>query len=229
MKLDSEIYHKKGRISLKSWIMEHKIYFVVAIFLFIGSGYYFYGNESVEPAPINSSSDKNNLQDEGKGLDENNQPNPVTQPEQIMVDVKGQVKQPGVYQSNTGERIVDVIGRAGGLTEQADQTQVNLAEHVQDAMIIYIPTKGEEGVISPSPSGGSVTPGETSQNQGKININKADEQEMQNLPGIGPAKAAAIIDYRNTGGPFKTVEDLKNVSGIGDKTFEKLKDLIVVK
>lgn len=214
---------------MKSWIMEHKIYFGVAIFLVFGGGYYFYGNQSVETVPINSSIDKNMLQDEGKGIKENKQPNQVTQPEKIMVDVKGQVKQPGVYESNTGERIMDVIGRAGGLTEQADQTQVNLAEHVQDAMIIYIPSKGEEGASTPSSSGGNMAADGTSQNQGKININKADEQELQNLPGIGPAKAAAIIDYRNTGGPFKTIEDLKNVSGIGDKTFEKLKDLLVVK
>ncbi len=222
-------YTLKGWIFLKSWIMEHKIYFGVAIFLVFGGGYYFYGNQSVETVPINSSIDKNMLQDEGKGIKENKQPNQVTQPEKIMVDVKGQVKQPGVYESNTGERIMDVIGRAGGLTEQADQTQVNLAEHVQDAMIIYIPSKGEEGASTPSSSGGNMAADGTSQNQGKININKADEQELQNLPGIGPAKAAAIIDYRNTGGPFKTIEDLKNVSGIGDKTFEKLKDLLVVK
>jgi competence protein ComEA len=124
---------------------------------------------------------------------------------------------------------MDVIGRAGGLTDQADQTQVNLAEHVVDEMVIYIPAKGEEGDTLTTSGPSSNSSGGTGQNQGKIDLNKADEQELQNLPGIGPAKAAAIIEFRNTSGPFKTIEDLKNISGIGDKTFEKLKDLIVVK
>jgi competence protein ComEA len=81
------------------------------------------------------------------------------------------------------------------------------------------------------PAGTTVNPsntGGTSGNQAKINLNKADETQLQNLPGIGPSKAAAIIEYRETSGLFKNVEDLKEISGIGDKTFEKLKDLITV-
>lgn len=147
-------------------------------------------------------------------------------PEKIMVDVKGQIKQPGVYQANTGERVIDIISRAGGLTDKADQGMVNFAERVEDEMIIYIPAKGEEGLSSPASTGGNPAASIGSQKESKININKADETELQNLPGVGPAKAAAIVEYRNTSGPFKTVDDLKNISGIGDKTFEKLKDLI---
>ncbi|PFO03837.1 competence protein ComEA [Bacillus sp. AFS076308] len=185
----------------------------------------------MDSAPLNSISQVNEAlkQDVETGTEKNATP-AANQPENIMVDVKGQVNRPGVYQSNTGERVIDVIGRAGGLTEQADQTQVNFAEHVEDEMVIYIPGKGEEGSSLPSSIGTSGTVSSADgQKQGKININKADEQELQNLPGIGPAKAAAIIEFRNTSGPFKAIEDLKNISGIGDKTFEKLKDLIAVK
>ncbi|MEH7120806.1 helix-hairpin-helix domain-containing protein, partial [Neobacillus vireti] len=89
---------------------------------------------------------------------------------------------------------------------------------------------GEEGSALPLQTGtGGTASNGTGQKQGKINLNKADEAELQNLPGVGPAKAAAIIEFRETSGPFKTIEDLKNISGIGDKTFEKLKDLIDVK
>ena len=216
---------------MKNWLIEHKFTFIAVVLIVFGGCYYFYVNDNEEPAPTNSILDKNKLQAEGMETDNKKQTNPAAaQTDKIMVDVKGQVKLPGVYQSNTGERVIDVIGRAGGLTDQADQTQVNFAEHVQDEMVIYIPAMGEEGVATPGTTVGSVMVSDgAGQSQGKININKANEQELQNLPGIGPAKAAAIIEYRNASGPFKVVEDLKSISGIGDKTFEKLKDLIVVK
>ena len=151
-------------------------------------------------------------------------------PEKIIVDVKGQIKHPGVYQSSEGERVIDVITRAGGLTENGDASQVNFAEHVVDEMVIYIPAKGEEGQTTAGTGGKNLTTssGLASNNQGKIDLNKADVTELQNLPGIGPAKATAIIEYRDTNGKFNAIEDLKNISGIGDKTFEKLKDLILV-
>lgn len=213
---------------MKDWLIEHKFYVLAAVFIAFGGVYYFYVYE--ESLPNQSISGiENKLQSEVKEGENKNLANKAEQPEKIMVDVKGQIKQPGVYLSNIGERVIDVIGRAGGLTDQADQSQVNFAEHVQDEMVIYIPAKGEEGLTTPGPSGGSTTGSSSaSHNQSKININKADENEFQNLPGIGPAKATAIIEYRNSSGPFKAIEELKNISGIGDKTFEKLKDLVVV-
>ncbi|WML40626.1 helix-hairpin-helix domain-containing protein [Neobacillus sp. OS1-2] len=216
---------------MKDWLIEHKLAVIAVIFIVGGSLYYFYAQDNVEPVPMNSIVEENNLQTEEKEPVDRTKTNEAAKlPEKIMVDVKGQVKLPGVYQSNIGERVIDVIGRAGGLTEQADQAQVNFAEHVQDEMVIYIPAMGEEGEAATTGSSGEdrLASSAASQGKGKININKADEQELQNLPGIGPAKATAIIEYRNTSGSFKEVEDLKNISGIGDKTFEKLKDLIVV-
>ena len=216
---------------MKDWLIEHKIHMAVVLLFIVGGSIFFYLQGSNESAPLNSLSQDDMVLKEGVKIETEKKAAPaVNEPENIMVDVKGQVVRPGVYQSNTGERVIDIIGRAGGLTKQADQTQVNFAQHVEDEMVIYIPGKGEDESTIPQPTGssGTVSVG-TEQKQGKININKADGQELQNLPGIGPAKAAAIIEYRNASGPFKTIEDLKNISGIGDKTFEKLKDLIVVK
>ncbi|WP_026563515.1 helix-hairpin-helix domain-containing protein [Bacillus sp. UNC41MFS5] len=213
---------------MKDWLIEHKISVLLGALLALGGIYYFYVSDSAATSPVNTLSIEEKVQEDEKekgSIQSDKQPE---LPEKIMVDVKGQIKQPGVYQANTGERVIDVISRAGGLTDKADQGMVNFAEHVKDEMIIYIPAKGEEGISSPITSPGNPASSVGSQNEAKININKADETELQNLPGIGPAKAAAIIEYRNTSGPFKTVEDLKNISGIGDKTFEKLKDLIAI-
>lgn len=210
---------------MKDWMYEHKMYVIITAIIAFAAIFYFLEEskssvsdvENIVPQEIKDEKDIPPVQEE------------IQEPEIIMVDVKGQVTMPGVYSSSQGERVIDVIQRAGGLTENADESQVNFAEHVQDAMVIYIPAKGEEGVtvsagttVNPSITGGG------SGNQAKINLNKADETQLQNLPGIGPSKAAAITEYRETSGPFKSVEDLKNISGIGDKTFEKLKDLITV-
>ncbi|OLS41781.1 helix-hairpin-helix domain-containing protein [Bacillus sp. MRMR6] len=212
---------------MKDWIIKHRLYVIAAVFVAFAGSFY------ITNQPNSSLSDAENVlpaEITGGGEGENlHQPDQDQKPplENMMVDVKGQVKKPGVYQANLGERIIDLIGRAGGLTELADEAQVNFAEHVQDAMVIYIPAQGEEGQLVTGISGS--TQGSAGNLSGKINLNKADETELQNLPGIGPAKAAAIIEYRETNGSFKAIEDLKNISGIGDKTFEKLKELIDVR
>lgn len=142
----------------------------------------------------------------------------------LFVDVKGAVSSPGLYEAKEGDRVLDAIDQAGGLIKTADEKQVNFAQKVHDEMIIYIPEKGEV-VEEALPA--MAAPSST-QAAGKININRADLSELQNLPGVGPAKAQAIIDYREEQGPFKKVEDIQNVSGIGEKTFEKLQESITV-
>lgn len=158
-------------------------------------------------------------------------PAPEERNEPMYVDVKGAVKTPGLYRVKEGDRMIDAITLAGGLTEKADEKQLNLAQKVHDEMVIYVPEKGEEpGEYLPQfgqQSGGSPAVGE--EVGGKVNINKADASQLETLPGIGPAKAKAIIDYREQQGGFKQEEDLKNVSGIGEKTFEKLQDSITVR
>jgi len=141
----------------------------------------------------------------------------------IYIDLKGAVLKPGVYMVEENSRVQDVIQLAGGFLENADQTKINLAARVEDEMVVYVPKMGEEGAID---SGG---PSATQINDGKVNINNATSEQLQGLPGIGPAKAEKILSYRETNGPFKTVEDLVNVSGIGEKSFEQLKDMVKVR
>ena len=152
-------------------------------------------------------------------------------PQTIIVDVKGAVKYPGVYTLSEEQRIVDAIEAAGGYTDDANPILINHAQKLQDEMVVYIPNSSEDALeemeqflqiteTSSTSSGNS---------SGKININKAAESELTQLPGIGPSKASAIIQHRSEQGNFRTVEDLKQVTGIGDKTFEQLKDLIDVK
>lgn len=145
--------------------------------------------------------------------------------EPMYVDVKGAVKTPGLYRVKEGDRILDVISLAGGLAEKADEKQLNLAQKVHDEMVLYVPEMGEETEVhmvnSDQQGGGSQ--GISGQEGDKININKADASQLETLPGIGPAKAKAIIDYREQQGGFKQEEDLKNVSGIGEKRMKNYK------
>jgi competence protein ComEA len=151
----------------------------------------------------------------------------VQEVEVMLVDVKGAVVKPGVYEVMGDERVINVIDKAGGLKEGADDTKINFAQRVTDEMVLYIPLIGEEGATMPISSG--TNPVSTSSREEKININVASAEELQNLPGIGPSKAEAIISQRENNGLFQTIDDLKLVAGIGDKTFEKLQELIIVK
>ncbi|MFS0786253.1 helix-hairpin-helix domain-containing protein [Shouchella sp. 1P09AA] len=143
----------------------------------------------------------------------------------IIVDVKGAIEQPGVYSFIEGDRVDDAIDRAGGFTETAEVNQVNLAQKLIDEQVIYVPEIGEEPVQVAIGAGGSGGQDE----EGKVNLNTASVEELQALPGIGPSKAATIVQYREENGLFQTVEDIKNVSGIGEKSYESLKDAISVK
>jgi competence protein ComEA len=216
---------------LKDWFVAKKYYVLIFIVMVFGCGYYFFIYQSSQSSEktISKLEKDDQLETEQK-IKTNSQPEP--QPkivETIMIDIKGEVKKPGVYQSNKDERVMDVINRAGGLTEKADESQVNFAAHVQDEMIIFIPTKGQVSPIPPQNlTGGNTTANGTGPKSNKINLNTADENELQNLPGIGPSKATAIVAFRNENGPFQSIEDLKKISGIGDKTFEKLKESIMV-
>ncbi len=136
---------------------------------------------------------------------------------EIYIDISGRVKHPGVYSVPAGSRLFEVIEEAGGLLKDAEMDQVNRAEVVTDGQKIIIPAKGEQT----SPVTGMTA-------SGLININTADSITLQEIPGVGPATAEKIIAYRTENGRFAAKEDIKNVSGIGDKTYEKMKDKITV-
>ena len=140
----------------------------------------------------------------------------------VFVDIKGEVKKPGVYQMKAGDRVKDAIDAAGGLTEEADSQKVNLAKRLEDQMVIVVPKVGEEVE--------EILAGETSKEatkEGKVNINTATVEELKTLKGVGEKKAEAIIEYRKKNGSFQTKEDLMKVRGIGKKLFESFQERIV--
>lgn len=146
----------------------------------------------------------------------------------IKVYVTGEVKNQGVIELEEGARIADAIEKAGGKTEQANLKNVNLAYQLEDGQKIYIPNINDiETEIVDDGASGIVD--DTTATQGTININKADEIELQSLNGIGESLAASIVEYRKENGKFETIEDLKNVPGIGDSKFENIKAYIKVK
>lgn len=155
----------------------------------------------------------------------------------VIIHITGSVKNPGIVKLKEGSRIEDAIEAAGGLTENADITKVNLAYVVEDGTKIKIPSTSEEDIgdedIINSKSGDNIIIEENTVSSNNstqtININKATEKEFETLPGIGPSLASKIIEYRNQNGKFESIEDIKNVNGIGDNKYEKIKDLITVK
>lgn len=153
-----------------------------------------------------------------------------TQREQVTVDVKGAVIKPGVYTLKARSRVTDAIKAAGGMTEGADAKSVNLAASLSDEEVIYVASKDENvSVLGQSGSGSaSDKGGKTSQKDSKINLNTAIAEELQTISGIGAKRAEDIIAYRESHGGFQSVDDLKNVSGIGDKTLEKIRESIYV-
>ncbi|MER2225696.1 MAG: helix-hairpin-helix domain-containing protein [Carnobacterium sp.] len=161
-----------------------------------------------------------------------------SQSEIIYVDVKGAVYLPGVYEVTSEMRLIDAIELAGGFSDKANQNPVNLSLKLTDQMVIFIPEIGaveektaeletsavpiEEAVITVPKENSETATSE------KININLADSIELQQLSGIGEKKAEQIMSYRQENGSFQKIEDLKNVSGIGEKTFEALRANITV-
>jgi competence protein ComEA len=158
----------------------------------------------------------------------------------IAVDVAGAVVSPGVYELPEDARVADALDSAGGLSSDADREWVaqnsNFAAKLTDGDKIYIPKVGEAApTLTPSPSPAGVvsrsviSTGDESTNCSRVNINSASAATLDEcLPGIGPVYAERIIEYREAHGGFKTIEEIQNVSGIGPKTFEKIKDQITV-
>jgi competence protein ComEA len=133
---------------------------------------------------------------------------------EIYVHVLGAVKLPGIYQLGEGARVVDALAAAGGTDQQADLRAINLARPLADGEQLYVPTQGEAAVASFSPS------------DGKVNLNTADQAQLETLPRIGPALAARIVQWRETHGRFRSVQDLLAVPGIGEKLLAGIKDLV---
>ena len=144
----------------------------------------------------------------------------------VTVDVKGAVKKPGVYQLKSSSRVHDALLKAGGMTDEADLKSINQAQKLVDEAVVYVAKVGENVVDVTTNTGASSA---TSQaKSGLVNLNTATEADFQTISGIGQKRAQDIIAYREANGKFKSVDDLKNVTGIGAKTLEKLKEYVTV-
>lgn len=147
----------------------------------------------------------------------------VSEPSVICVHICGAVNNPGVYEGKANLRLYQFIELAGGFREDASVESLNLAQGVQDGMQIYVPSK-QEAVTPPA----LLPSTENSVQNSKLNLNTASKSELTQLPGIGEVKAEAILSYRDTNGKFQTIEELMNIPGIKEATFEQIKDLITV-
>ncbi len=150
--------------------------------------------------------------------------------ENIKVYITGEINNSGVYELKKGSRVIDLIKLAGDLTKDGDLNAINPARTLRDGESITIPKKVLVNSLTEedAPSNNLSTSQSGKTKEGLININRASKSELMELPGIGEVKSQAIIDYREENGSFVSIEDIKEVSGIGDKTFEKIKDKITV-
>lgn len=200
------------------------LYICIAIILIvIGIIYYIHENFSKSEEFISTIDVDNsiNLQTEETTIEE----------QKIKVYITGEVNVPGVFEISEGERIEDLIKHAGGVTLDANLSNVNLAYKLEDGQKVYIPNKEEKDVIILSTENGEnvIQESQEKEKSGKVNINTANIEKLCEVPGIGEAMAKRIISYREENGKFKTIEDIKNVSGIGDKKLENMKEFIVIK
>lgn len=189
-------------------------------------------------------------------IEQNKETTPSYEQKKIKIDIKGEVLNPGVYELNEGDRVIEAVNISGGLTNDADTTLINLSKNLKDEMVIIIYNKYEidklkeeknkkEVIIEyiekececpDNINDACITDNKESEekeeskeeNNKKISLNEGTLEELMTIPGIGETKAQSIIEYRTQNKEFKTIEEIKNIKGIGESTFEKLKDFITI-
>ncbi|PDZ41722.1 competence protein ComE [Bacillus cereus] len=171
-------------------------------------------NQNVERTPITMNVQEKEIEKKGKPKISDTKEQKRT----IIIDVKGAVSKEGVYEMKEGDRVKDAVQKAGGFLSEVDMKKVNLAQIVQDQMLLYIPSKNEseQGVFT------------SSKEDGKIRINTAAKEQLEKITGIGSRKAESILKYREEHGPFQKIEDLLEIDGIGAKSLEKIKGQIII-
>lgn len=206
---------------------KQKIIFIIIIFFMVSIiVYYIYSsinNFESESSMQNDTSDFSTSEDVKNEISED------SEKDEILIHISGSVKNEKVISLPEGSRIQDAINAAGGLTDEADLTNINLAYILEDGEKIYIPKKGEQTDENVDNSNSSLSKNSNNSKQIKVNINKASQEELEKISGIGPSTALKIINYRKENGKFTSKEDIKNVPGIGDIKYENIKDYIYVK
>ena len=208
-------------------ISKNQVVILIIILMLIGGVvYYLYNNNSEDDMDF-LYLEENIVEEENL---QNNQIQETMEEAEIVVHITGQVVNNGIVKLKENSRIIDAIEAAGGATLDANLSKINLAFALSDGQKVYIPSidDEEEKEYGTKGSGETVSEENNSINQ-SININTATSQQLQELPGIGEAIANRIIAYRNLNGKFEKIEDIKNVSGIGEAKFNNIKDYICVK
>ncbi|MBD3860566.1 helix-hairpin-helix domain-containing protein [Bacillus sp. 28A-2] len=203
-------------------LKKYSLYIAIGIMIVITISFFFLagkGGKNAEPGVLKENIESPvTLEEKEEGAE--------SEPSSIVVEVKGAVRKPGVYTFRSEDRVEEAIKRAGGFTKKADTYEINQAAKLEDSMMIYVRKQGETERQTQSTAAVASSRNEKSQS---VNVNQADAAELQTINGIGPAKAEAIIAYREEHGDFQQIEDLRNISGFGEKTVERLKSQLTVK
>ena len=203
-----------------------KILIGIAIIVLVCFGYYKYNSDNLNNNQIQALVDTKSTESVNKQSENSAQNSEDNSTKMCQID--GCVNKPGVYSFKKDDRIKDIVELAGGFTQDADTKSVNLAMKLKDEMKIYIPSKSETSKEQNNDTQSSdLVTIRDNNSSNLVNINTADSNKLQTLPGIGPSKAKKIIEFREKN-QFKKIEEIKNVDGIGDKTFESLKSLITI-
>ncbi len=227
---------------LLAWLMDKKMYIVIVL---LAAGGFYYANR--QPAADNSallSSGQSMSENSGQSLQSSSASSAASAANaEVVCDISGAVKHQGVYRLKNGARLEDLIEKAGGLTKDAQLKAINRSQLLKDQDKIYIPGKGDKveaaqtansaAASAPASSASASSSSVSSSTSGAasgdlINLNTATASDLQKLNGIGEKKAEQIIAYRQEKGSFKSIDELKEVSGIGDKTFAAIKDQLTI-
>ncbi len=217
---DSGVIGEPLRERLRSLDRREWVGLVVVGTLIVAGAALWYVHSLPSPVSIQASTDR--LGPSGRAAVASS-PTPAT----IIVDVAGWVRRPGVYDFRHGDRVIDAIRMAGGGRPGADLTSINLAAPLTDGQQVVVFRKGKLGVGSSGSGGGAAAPGSEGA-EPLINLNTATLDQLESLPGIGPVLGQRILDYRQEHGPFRSVDDLLNVSGVGDKRLADLRSQVTV-
>lgn len=229
-------YSEEGEIHIRinDFNKKNKILLIVIVAIVAISSYYFIFDRKEEW--LNNQEQNLEIKEEIKTNDQienNSNEQQLEKNENIIVHVSGAVNKEGIVELKNNSRIIDAIDKAGGLKDEADITNINLAYIIEDGMKIHIPSKEEKEstiIVESNIDSGTVEQSNEikSNNNKKININTATKTDLETLPGIGESTALKIIEYRKEKGKFKLIEDIKQVNGIGENKFNKIKELITV-
>ena len=227
---------------LRKWIKKHPIFLLPIAFLCLAVFFFVYrANRNNENAlrgelvstayaenvtlEANASGGKESTAETKEGETNSAAPEGVSDAEYVSVYLCGAVQKPDVYEVAKGTRLNEVLKLADGFREDAAKDAVNLAATVEDGSMIRVPTIEEAAKNVESADAGLVA----EENSGKVDLNRAEKAELMTLPGVGERKAEQILAYRKAHGKFRSIEEIKNIPGIKEKAFEKLKDSIVVR